>query len=92
VGFALLTYAQLTWHAAGRLARRSTWWGAKQRVVTVAKAILKIAMDIVGVTSALDCFTTGSLRSCIDTGLTVLMSKAESSRNFHKERARRNGR
>jgi RHS repeat-associated protein len=46
----------------------------KSRVVTVAKAILKIAMDIVGVTSALDCFTTGDLGSCLETGLNVLMS------------------
>jgi hypothetical protein len=47
---------------------------AKARVVTAAKAILKIVMDIVGVTSALDCFTTGDLGSCIETGLNVLMS------------------
>ena len=47
---------------------------AKARVVTVGKAILKIAMDIIGVTSALDCFTTGDLGACVETGINVLMS------------------
>jgi hypothetical protein len=47
---------------------------AKERVISVAKAILKIAMDIVGITSALDCFTTGDLGACLETGLNVLMS------------------
>jgi RHS repeat-associated protein len=47
---------------------------AKDRVVTVGKAILKIAMDVIGVTSALDCFTTGDLGSCVETGLNVLLS------------------
>jgi RHS repeat-associated protein len=47
---------------------------AKQKVVETAKALGKIAMDELGITAALDCFTTGDLGSCLETGLNIAAS------------------
>lgn len=47
---------------------------AKQKIIDAAKALLKIAMDELGITAALDCFTTGDLGACAETALNVASS------------------
>ena len=47
---------------------------AKQRAIAVAKELAKIVADELGITDALDCFTTGALGSCGATALNVVSS------------------
>ncbi|MEN8652373.1 polymorphic toxin-type HINT domain-containing protein [Streptomyces sp. 21So2-11] len=47
---------------------------AKQRAIAAAKELVDIAMDELGITDALDCFTTGSLGACGATALNVATS------------------
>ncbi|MFB7086644.1 polymorphic toxin-type HINT domain-containing protein [Streptomyces sp. NPDC056296] len=47
---------------------------AKRRAVGVAKEIAKIIADELGITDALDCFTTGSLGACAATAFNVVTS------------------
>ncbi|WP_246097087.1 polymorphic toxin-type HINT domain-containing protein [Streptomyces botrytidirepellens] len=47
---------------------------AKQRAVAVAKELSKIVADELGITDALDCFTTGSLGSCGATAANLVTS------------------
>ncbi|MGW0864494.1 RHS repeat-associated core domain-containing protein [Streptomyces koelreuteriae] len=47
---------------------------AKQRTVAVAKELATIVADELGITDALDCFTTGALGSCGATALNVVSS------------------
>ncbi|WP_369224789.1 RHS repeat domain-containing protein [Streptomyces sp. R39] len=47
---------------------------AKQRAIAIAKELGKIAMDELGITDALDCFTTGNLGACGNTALNVVGS------------------
>ncbi|MEU5596466.1 polymorphic toxin-type HINT domain-containing protein [Streptomyces sp. NPDC020298] len=47
---------------------------AKQRAMAIAKELASIAADELGITDALDCFTTGSLGSCGNTALNVVSS------------------
>ncbi|WP_309505050.1 polymorphic toxin-type HINT domain-containing protein [Streptomyces sp. KM273126] len=46
----------------------------KQRAIGAAKEIARIAADELGITDALDCFTTGSLGSCGATAVNVITS------------------
>lgn len=47
---------------------------AKYRAVAIAKELAQIVMDELGLTDALDCFTTGALGSCGATALNVVSS------------------
>ncbi|MFJ6011531.1 polymorphic toxin-type HINT domain-containing protein [Streptomyces sp. NPDC092952] len=47
---------------------------AKQRVIAAAKELAKIAADELGITDALDCFTTGALGACGATVVNVVTS------------------
>jgi RHS repeat-associated protein len=47
---------------------------AKQRAIAIAKELGKIIADELGITDALDCFTTGNLGSCGNTVLNVVSS------------------
>ncbi|WP_308122590.1 polymorphic toxin-type HINT domain-containing protein [Streptomyces sp. WAC04114] len=47
---------------------------AKQRAIAVAKELGQIIADELGITDALDCFTTGALGSCGATALNVVSS------------------
>ncbi|WP_394816775.1 DddA-like double-stranded DNA deaminase toxin [Streptomyces lonegramiae] len=47
---------------------------AKQRAFAVAKELAGIIADELGITDALDCFTTGSLGSCKDTAVNIVTS------------------
>ncbi|MHC3473740.1 RHS repeat-associated core domain-containing protein [Streptomyces sp. 7R007] len=47
---------------------------AKQRAIAIAKELGKIAADELGITDALDCFTTGNLAACGSTALNVVGS------------------
>jgi RHS repeat-associated protein len=47
---------------------------AKQRAIAIAKELGKIAADELGITDALDCFTTGNLAACGNTALNVVSS------------------
>ncbi|MER6091734.1 polymorphic toxin-type HINT domain-containing protein [Streptomyces bluensis] len=47
---------------------------AKQRAIAAAKEIAKIAADELGLTDALDCFTTGALGSCGATAVNIITS------------------
>ncbi|MET7489578.1 polymorphic toxin-type HINT domain-containing protein [Streptomyces sp. NPDC005538] len=47
---------------------------AKQRAIAIAKELGKIAADELGITDALDCFTTGNLAACGNTALNVVGS------------------
>jgi RHS repeat-associated protein len=47
---------------------------AKQRAIAIAKELGKIIADELGITDALDCFTTGSLGSCGATAVNVVSS------------------
>ncbi|MFG6293979.1 hypothetical protein, partial [Streptomyces rochei] len=47
---------------------------AKRRAIAVAKEIAKIIADELGITDALDCFTTGSLGACAATAVNVVTS------------------
>ncbi|WP_251091650.1 polymorphic toxin-type HINT domain-containing protein [Streptomyces sp. Caat 7-52] len=47
---------------------------AKQRAIAIAKELGKIAADELGITDALDCFTTGALGACGNTALNVVSS------------------
>jgi RHS repeat-associated protein len=47
---------------------------AKQRAIAIAKELGKIAADELGITDALDCFTTGNLGACGNTALNVVSS------------------
>ena len=47
---------------------------AKQRAIAVAKELAQIAMDELGITDALDCFTTGSLGACGATAVNIATS------------------
>lgn len=47
---------------------------AKQKLIEAGKMLLKIAMDELGITAALDCFTTGDLGACGETALNVASS------------------
>ncbi|MFE9313969.1 DddA-like double-stranded DNA deaminase toxin [Streptomyces albidoflavus] len=49
---------------------------AKQRAIAVAKELAQIAADELGITDALDCFTTGSLGSCGSTAVNIALSFA----------------
>lgn len=50
--------------------------GAKQRLADIAKELAQIAMDELGITDALDCFTTGNLGACGATALNIATSFA----------------
>jgi Pretoxin HINT domain len=56
--------------AAARAAENA----AKQRAIAIAKELGKIIADELGITDALDCFTTGSLGACGATAATVISS------------------
>ncbi|WP_079178426.1 polymorphic toxin-type HINT domain-containing protein [Streptomyces mangrovisoli] len=47
---------------------------AKQRAIAIAKELGKIAADELGITDALDCFTTGALGACGNTAFNVVSS------------------
>jgi RHS repeat-associated protein len=47
---------------------------AKQVIIDAGKALAKIAMDVLGVTDALNCFTKGDLGSCISVGVDILLT------------------
>ncbi|WP_079002068.1 RHS repeat-associated core domain-containing protein [Streptomyces sp. AS58] len=47
---------------------------AKQRAQAIARELADIAMEELGITDALDCFTTGALGSCGETALNVVSS------------------
>ncbi|MFI8187341.1 polymorphic toxin-type HINT domain-containing protein [Streptomyces sp. NPDC085946] len=47
---------------------------AKQRAIAIAKELAQITADELGLTDALDCFTTGALGSCGATALNVVSS------------------
>lgn len=47
---------------------------AKQKAIAIAKELGKIAADELGITDALDCFTTGNLAACGNTALNVVGS------------------
>ncbi|WP_244177207.1 hypothetical protein [Streptomyces albus] len=47
---------------------------AKQRAIMAAKELAKIVADELGITDALDCFTTGALGSCGATAVNVVTS------------------
>ncbi|WP_407554728.1 RHS repeat-associated core domain-containing protein [Streptomyces sp. Pv4-95] len=47
---------------------------AKKRAISAAKELAKIAADELGITDALDCFTTGSLGACGSTVLNIATS------------------
>ncbi|WP_307624200.1 polymorphic toxin-type HINT domain-containing protein [Streptomyces sp. V3I7] len=47
---------------------------AKQRAIAIAKELGKIVADELGITDALDCFTTGALASCGATAVNVVSS------------------
>ncbi|MFG2459211.1 polymorphic toxin-type HINT domain-containing protein [Streptomyces sp. NPDC048523] len=47
---------------------------AKQKAIAIAKELGKIAADELGITDALDCFTTGNLAACGNTALNVVSS------------------
>ncbi len=47
---------------------------AKRRVQSAAKEIAKIVSDELGITAALDCFTTGALGSCAETAFNIITS------------------
>ncbi|MEU6278961.1 RHS repeat-associated core domain-containing protein [Streptomyces sp. NPDC047028] len=47
---------------------------AKQKAIAIAKELGKIAADELGITDALDCFTTGALGACGNTALNVVSS------------------
>ncbi|MFJ2911718.1 RHS repeat-associated core domain-containing protein [Streptomyces sp. NPDC087228] len=47
---------------------------AKQRAIAVAKELAKIAADELGITDALDCFTTGALGACGATVVNIVSS------------------
>ncbi|WP_045559509.1 RHS repeat-associated core domain-containing protein [Streptomyces sp. FxanaA7] len=47
---------------------------AKQRAIAIAKELGKIIADELGITDALDCFTTGSLGSCGATAVNIVTS------------------
>ncbi|MER5599577.1 RHS repeat-associated core domain-containing protein [Streptomyces sp. NPDC002265] len=47
---------------------------AKQRAIAIAKELGKIIADELGITDALDCFTTGNIGSCGNTALNVVSS------------------
>ena len=47
---------------------------AKQRAIAIAKELGKIVADELGITDALDCFTTGSLGSCGATAVNIVSS------------------
>lgn len=49
---------------------------AKQRAIAVAKELAQIAADELGITDALDCFTTGALGSCGSTAVNIALSFA----------------
>ncbi|MDX3247111.1 polymorphic toxin-type HINT domain-containing protein [Streptomyces sp. ME18-1-4] len=49
---------------------------AKQHMKSVAKELAKIAMDELGITDALDCFTTGNLGACGSTVFNIVSSFA----------------
>ncbi|MFF6993715.1 polymorphic toxin-type HINT domain-containing protein [Streptomyces sp. NPDC008313] len=46
----------------------------KQRAIAIAKELAKIVADELGITDALDCFTTGNLGACGNTALNVVSS------------------
>ncbi|MFE3657630.1 RHS repeat-associated core domain-containing protein [Streptomyces sp. NPDC059165] len=50
--------------------------GAKQQIKRAVKAITKIVMDELGITAALDCFSSGDLGSCGETALNIAGSFA----------------
>ncbi|MFF7332957.1 polymorphic toxin-type HINT domain-containing protein [Streptomyces sp. NPDC008150] len=68
------TESKATKAAADAAIARSKADAAKRRAIAAAKEIAKIAMDQLGITDALDCFTTGSLGSCGATAITVISS------------------
>ncbi|MFF1302635.1 RHS repeat-associated core domain-containing protein [Streptomyces sp. NPDC058307] len=47
---------------------------AKQKAIAIAKELGKIIADELGITDALDCFTTGNLGACGNTALNVVSS------------------
>ncbi|OKJ02807.1 hypothetical protein AMK18_11460 [Streptomyces sp. CB01249] len=47
---------------------------AKQRAIAAAKELAKIAADELGITDALDCFTTGALGACGATAVNIISS------------------
>ncbi|MES5823457.1 polymorphic toxin-type HINT domain-containing protein [Streptomyces sp. RG80] len=47
---------------------------AKQRAILIAKELAQIVADELGITDALDCFTTGSLGSCGSTAVNIISS------------------
>lgn len=47
---------------------------AKQQLINAAKTLLNIAMDELGITAALDCFTGGDMGACAETALNVASS------------------
>jgi RHS repeat-associated protein len=61
--------------ATARLnAARSNSLEIKKRLVEAAKMLGKIAMDELGITAGLDCFTKGDIGACAETALTALSS------------------
>jgi RHS repeat-associated protein len=49
-------------------------YAAKQRAIAIAKELAQIVADELGITDALDCFTTGSLGSCGATATNIITS------------------
>ncbi|MEJ3741937.1 polymorphic toxin-type HINT domain-containing protein [Actinomycetes bacterium KLBMP 9797] len=57
--------------AGGNDRRNREMEKAKQLLIAAAKALGKIAMDELGITDALDCFTKGDLGGCIETAINI---------------------
>lgn len=55
-------------------AARSNSLEVKKRLVETAKMLGQIAMDELGITAGLDCFTKGDIGACAETAVTVLSS------------------
>ena len=61
--------------ATARLnAARSNSLHVKERLIQAAKLLGKIAMDELGITAGLDCFTKGDIGACAETAVTALSS------------------
>ncbi|MFD4538885.1 polymorphic toxin-type HINT domain-containing protein [Streptomyces bauhiniae] len=65
------TYTPATTKADSAKQKEDT---AKQRAIAIAKELGKIVADELGITDALDCFTTGALGACGNTALNVVGS------------------
>lgn len=48
----------------------------KQKLIQAAKALMKIAADELGITAALDCFSSGNLGACAETAVNVISTFA----------------